>query len=320
MTSTLWPSMPPCEFSHEAHAWIVGEVWAIDEASGPVQLQMSPSTMGWFVLAPAVAVVVPMTSSEALSKSPAASAVRTGTPSRLNAACAIASLPFPRNHPVAQLCPGSCGWDHTNPGCAMCCTCCMCRTWSPPGEDRRHAARTPVIRESCDVHHAHRGVNREVPKLDVLIATAVRDQRVTPSAPEQAVAFPVLTDEQISVVEAFGSRRAIRTGDLVPAGRHELQLLRRPLGRDRRSGRHGWGRGTHHPIRPGPVPRPSPTQRRRGDHPCDRLAVLHWSVASACAGRPSAAGGDRVRPLSLHGTDHRAVFRNGADHVGESDG
>jgi len=34
-------------------------------------------------------------------------------------------------------------------------------------------------------------------------------------APDQVVAFPVLTDEQISVVETFGSRRAIRTGEIL---------------------------------------------------------------------------------------------------------
>jgi hypothetical protein len=78
---------------------MVGEVWAIDEASGPVQLQMSPSTIGWLVLAPAVVATAPTTTSEALNKRPAASAVRIGPTSRLTAACAITFPPVPPEPP-----------------------------------------------------------------------------------------------------------------------------------------------------------------------------------------------------------------------------
>jgi len=54
-----------CAFSHEAQ--LNGrEVWAIDEAPA-VQLQMSPSTIGWLVLAPAV-VAPPDDHQEALNK------------------------------------------------------------------------------------------------------------------------------------------------------------------------------------------------------------------------------------------------------------
>ena len=43
----------------------------------------------------------------------------------------------------------------------------------------------------------------------------VRDQRVTTPTPEDPVAFPVLTDEQVSVVETFGMRRTTRTGEVL---------------------------------------------------------------------------------------------------------
>src|ERR1017187_7050624 len=45
--------MPPWAVTYFAHAWRVGVVCATEEASGPVQLQTSPMTIGAFVAAPA---------------------------------------------------------------------------------------------------------------------------------------------------------------------------------------------------------------------------------------------------------------------------